>query len=210
MIKLATRAIVIAALIASGAASVPAQIPGDRPISGITLQSSMPIVATVVGVDPKGETVTLVLPGGTTTTQKVSSSVQNLRQLKIGEVVTVTYKERLTVIAAEPNAKTPPPQEAVAAIKAYAPQKEIGAVAAQDVRNFYVVSANPAARTVSVVDPNGGVVRTLTVDETVAQAQLPLLQPGYKLTVIGVQAVIVAIERRAGEGPPLLSNAPVR
>jgi hypothetical protein len=210
MIKLAICAALAVALVTSGAASVQAQAPGDKPISGITLESSMPIVATVVGIDPNGETVTLVLPGGTTTTQKVGSSVQNLRRLKIGEVVTVTYKERLTVIASEPNAQTPPPQEAVAAIKAYEPRAEFGALAAQDVRNFYVVSADPAARKISVVDPNGGAVRTLTVDDTVAQAQLPLLQQGYKLTVIGVQAVIVAIEKRAGEGPALISNLPSR
>src|SRR4051812_32994125 len=90
MIKPAICAALAVALVTSGAASVQAQAPGDKPISGITLESSMPIVATVVGIDPNGETVTLVLPGGTTTTQKVGNSVQNLRRLRIGEVVTVT------------------------------------------------------------------------------------------------------------------------
>jgi hypothetical protein len=210
MIRLTTyAAFATAALIASGAARAPAQIPGDRPLVGVSLASSMPIAAVVAGIDPNGETVTLVLPGGTTSTQKVSSgSAQNLRQLKVGEVVNVTYKERLTFIVSEPNAKTPPPQEAVAAMAAYHPQKELGALAAQDVRNFYVIAADPATKTLSVVDSNGGAVRTLAVDDPYAQAQLPLMKPGYKLTVIGVQAVIVAIEKRAGTSDGLALNNP--
>jgi hypothetical protein len=156
MIKRTTYAAFVAALIACGAAPVPAQVPGDRPLVGVSLASATPTAAVVAGIDPNGETVTLVLPGGTTPTQKVgSSSAQNLRQLKVGEVVNVTYKERLTFIVSEPNAKTPPPQEAVAAMAAYHPQKDFSALAAQDVRNFYVIAADPAAKTLSVVDSNG-------------------------------------------------------
>ena len=208
MIRLTTCAAFVATLIASSAGPALTQVPGDRPLVGVSLASSTPIAAVLAGIDPNGEVVTLVLPGGATSTQKVSSgSVQNLRQLKVGEVVNVTYKERLTFIVSEPNAKTPPPQEAVAAMAAYHPQKEFGALAAQDVRNFYVVSADPGAKTLSVVDSNGGAVRTLSVDDPYAQAHLPLMKPGYKLTVIGVQAVIVAIERRVGTSDGLaLSN----
>jgi len=201
MIRLTTYAAFAAALIASGAEPAPAQVPGDRPLVGISLATSVPVAAVVAGIDPKGETVTLVFPGGNQLTQKVaSSSVPNLRQLKVGEVVNVTYQERLTFIVSEPNAKTPPPQEAVAALAAYHPQKEFRALAAQDVRNFYVIAADPAAKTLSVVDSNGGAVRTLAVDDPYAQAQLPLMKPGYKLTVIGVQAVVVAIDKRPSDG----------
>lgn len=202
MIRLTTyAAFATAVLVASGAAPAPAQVPGDRPLVGVSLESRTPIAAVVAGVDPKGETVTLVLPGGTTSIHKVGSgAAQNLRQLKVAEVVNVTYKERLTFIVSEPNAKTPPPQEGVAAMAAYHPQKELGALAAQDVGNFYVVATDQAAKTLSVVDSNGGAVRTLSVDDPYAQAQLPLVKPGYKLTVIGVQAVVVAVDKRAGDG----------
>jgi hypothetical protein len=210
MIRLTTCAASVATLIAASAAPALAQGPGDRPLIGVSLASSIPIAAVVAGIDPTGEMVTLALPGGTTSTQKVSSgSAQSLRQLKVGEAVNVTYKERLTFIVSEPNAKTPPPREAVAALAAYHPQKELGALAAQDVRNFYVISTDPAAKTLSVVDSNGGAVRTLSVDDPYAQAQLPLMKPGYKLTVIGVQAVIVAIDKRANDGLAL-SNPPSR
>ena len=77
------------------------------------------------------------------------------------------------------------------------PRWTIGAAAARDVRNFYVVAANPAAKTISMVDPNGGEVHTFSVTDAVAQAQLPRIKPGYKLTVIDLQAVIGAIEKKA-------------
>jgi hypothetical protein len=45
------------------------------------------------------------------------------------------------------------------------------------------------------------------VDDPYAQAQLPLMKPGYRLTVIGVQALIVAIDKRVGTSDGLaLSN----
>jgi hypothetical protein len=207
MIRLTGYAAFVAALIAFSAAPALAQVPGDRPLVGVSLASSMPIAAVVAGIDPKGETVTLVFPSGTTSIQKVSSgAVRNLGELKVGEAVNVTYKERLTFIVSEPNAKTLPPQKAVAAMAAYHPQKELGALAAQDVRNFYVISTDPVAKTLSVVDSNGGAVRILSVDDPYAQAQLPLMKPGYKLTVIGVQAVVVAIDKRANDGLPLSNS----
>ena len=86
--------------------------------------------------------------------------------------------------------------EVVAAVAVRDPQQAVGAAAAQNVRNFYVVAADPAAKTVSVVDSNGGEVRTFSVSDAVAQAELPLMRPGYKLTVIDVQAMVVAIEKQ--------------
>jgi hypothetical protein len=196
MIKLATYAAFIVALMASGAAPASAQVPGNQPIVGISLESSTPVVAKVAGVDPSGDTVTLMSADGTTETRKVSS-LADLRQLKVGDVVAATYKERLTFIVSEPNAKTPPGYEAVAAVAVDHPQWTVGAAAARGVRNFYVVAANPAAKTISMVDSNGGEIRTFAVNDPVAQSQLPLMKPGYKLTVIDVQAVIAAIEKKA-------------
>jgi hypothetical protein len=105
-------------------------------------------------------------------------------------------QERLTFIVSEPNAKTPPGYEAVAEAAVEHPRWTIGAAAARDVHNFYVVAANPAAKTISMVDPNGGEVHTFSLTDAVAQAQLPRIKPGYKLTVIDLQAVIGVIEKK--------------
>ena len=109
----------------------------------------------------------------------------------------MTYKERLTFIVSEPNAKTPPGYQAVAvAVAMEHPRWTIGAAAARDVRNFYVVAVDPAAETITMVEPNGGAVHTFSVTDAAAQAQLPRIKPGYKLTIIDLQAVIAAIEKK--------------
>ena len=64
MIKLATYAAFIVALMASGAAPASAQVPGNQPIVGISLESSTPVAAKVAGIDPSGGTVTLMLADG--------------------------------------------------------------------------------------------------------------------------------------------------
>jgi len=196
MIRLAANAAFIVALMASGAALVSAQVPGNKPIVGISLTSSMPVVAKVAGIDPNGETVTLVSADGTALTRKVSSLVKNLGQLKVGDTVIVSYKQRLSFVVSEPNAQTPPSDKVVEAVAVQDPQQTVGAAAAQNVRNFYVVAANPAAKTISAVDSNGGEVRTFSVSDEVAQAELPLMKPGYKLTVIDAQAMVAAIEKQ--------------
>ena len=195
MIKSATCTAFIIALMASGAAPASAQVPGDQPIVGLSLESSTPIVAKVAGVDPSGGTVTLTLASGATETRKVSSVV-NLGQVKVGDVVNVTYKERLTFIVSEPNAKTPSGYQDVAEVAMEHPQWTIGAAAARDVRNFYVVAVDPAAGTITMVEPEGGPVHTFSATDAAAQAQLPRIKPGYKLTIIDLQAVIAAIEKR--------------
>ena len=196
MIRLAAYAAFIVALMTSGAALVSAQVPGNKPIVGISLTSSMPVVAKVAGIDPNGETVTLVSADGTALTRKVSSLVKNLGQLKVGDTVIVSYKQRLSFVVSEPNAQTPPSDKVVEAVAVQDPQQTVGAAAAQNVRNFYVVATNPAAKTVLVVDANGGDVRTFSVSDEVAQAELPLIKPGYKLTVIDAQTMVAAIEKQ--------------
>jgi hypothetical protein len=197
MMRRTVYAALVAALATSGPALVSSQVPGDRPVVGISLESSQPIVAKVAALDPTGETVTLVSADGTTATRRISSLVQNLGRLKVGDTVAVLYKERLTFVASEPAAQTPPGQAMMAALSVRDPGGAVGAAAAKAVRNYYVVAIDPAAKTISIVDANGGAVRTFSVADKVAQAQLPRLRPGYKLTVIDSQAVVAAIEKQA-------------
>src|SRR4030088_1322460 len=84
MIKLATYAAFIVALISSGAAPASAQVPGNQPIVGISLECSIPIVGKIAVIDPNGGTVTLTLANGTTETRKVGSVV-NLQGLRVGD-----------------------------------------------------------------------------------------------------------------------------
>jgi hypothetical protein len=192
--KLSTCVALIAALALSDA--VLAGTPGDQPIVGISLESTQPIVAKVVALDPAGQTVTLASADGTTQTRRLDSLVPDLGRLKVGDTVLVWYKERLSFVASEPNAATPPAQALRAGVAVHEPAVAVGAVTARAIRNYYVVGVDPAARTISIVDADGGAVRTFSVTDEVAQAQLPRIRPGYKLTVIGSHIVVAAIEKQ--------------
>ena len=43
---------------------------------------------------------------------------------------------------------------------------------------------------------NGGAVHTFSATDAAAQAQLPRIRPGYKLTIIDLQTVIGAVEKK--------------
>jgi hypothetical protein len=190
-----TSAALVAALLISLTAS--AQAPGDRPIAGLSLETTQPLIAKVAAIDQANRTVTLVTPDGTTVTRRVSSLVQNLGDLRVGDTVAVLYKEGLTFVASEPNAPTPPGDAKMAGLAVQAPDVTVGTAAAKAVRNYYVVGVDPAARTVSIVDTDGGAIRTFKVMDDVAQAQLAQLKPGYKLTIYDSQAVVAAITKQA-------------
>jgi len=174
-----------------------AQAPGDRPIAGLSLETTQPLVAKAAAIDQANRTVTLVTPDGTTVTRRVSSLVQNLGDLRVGDTVAVVYKEGLTFVASEPNAPTPPGDAKMAGLAVQASDVTLGAAAAKAVRNYYVVGVDPGARTVSIVDTDGGAIRTFKVMDDVAQAQLAQLKPGYKLTIYDSQAVVAAIAKQA-------------
>jgi hypothetical protein len=205
MFKLFSSAALVVAFIVSAAALAPAQnvserragVPGDKPIAGLTLDSTQPVVAKIAAIDPSGATVTLTTPKGGTVTRNVSALVRNLGQLKTGDTVAVVYKQRLTFVASEPNAATPAPAATKAELLVRDPALPIKAAVIDATRSYYVVSADPAARTISIVDTQGGPVHTLSVSDEVAQAQLPLVKPGYKLTIYDLETVVAAIAKQA-------------
>ncbi len=196
MMKFATRAALVAAVITSGAAGARAQVPGSEPIVGITTTTTATDTAKVTALDPGARTMTLTFPDGTTASGKAGDAVQNLPQVKIGDTVVAAYQERLSFVLSDPNAKTPPNREIVGAIAAAPGGKPAGALASQDVRTFYVVAANPGANTISVVNPNGGRVRTVNVTQAAVQKDLSRVKPGDKLTAIDTQVLFVGIEKR--------------
>ena len=94
------------------------------------------------------------------------------------------------------------PQEALAALAAL-PSAERIPRAGRSRRPQFLCHFSRSSRqdTFLVVElQHGGAVRILSIDDPYAQAQLPLMKPGHKLTVIGVQAVVVAIDKRANDG----------
>lgn len=197
MMKFATRAALAAAIMTAGATGARSQVPGSEPIVGITTTTTATDTAKVTALDLGTRTMTLTFQDGTTSTGKAADAVQNLPQVKVGDTVLAAYQERLSFVLSDPNAKTPTNRDMVGAIAAAPGKRPAGVLASQQVKTFYVVAVNPGASTISVVNPNGGRVRTVNVTQAAAQKDLSRVKPGDKLTVIDTQVLFVGVEKRS-------------
>jgi hypothetical protein len=59
------------------------------------------------------------------------------------------------------------------------------------------VGVNPAANTISLVNPAGGEVRTYNVTTQAGREQLPRVKVGDSLTAINTQVLVVSITPKA-------------
>jgi len=194
--KFATRAALVAAIMASGATGAWAQVPGTEAIVGISTTTTVTDTAKVAALDLPSRTVTLAFLDGTTSTGKASDAVQNLAQVKVGDTVLAAYQEKLSFVLSDPNAKTPRSRDVVGAAASAPGKQPAGVLASQAVKTYYVVTVDPSANTISLVNPNGGRIRTVNVTQAAAQKDLSRVKPGDKLTVVDTQILFVGIEKR--------------
>lgn len=77
------------------------------PVSGTIGQGLVTATATVKAIDLKTRRVTLQRPDGSTIKFRAGEEVRNLPQVKVGDVVTVTYYESLAYEVKRPGEATP-------------------------------------------------------------------------------------------------------
>jgi hypothetical protein len=161
---------------------------------GVGDTDTISIRATVKAVDMKTRTVTLVGPQGEIKTLKVGEQVQNLAQVKPGDTVVARYWESVAYVIAPPGTKLPENAMAIAEAQAVPGEKPAGGVGAKIIVTGLVVGVNPAAHTISLVNPAGGEIRTLTVKNPEYQQMLPQIKVGDTITAVISEAVVAAVE----------------
>ena len=62
---------------------------------------------------------------------------------------------------------------------------------------WWVVAVDPNAGTLTLVDPNGGPVRTFNVTTPAGHEQLPRVKVGDSLTAINSQVLVISITPKA-------------
>ena len=163
-------------------------------MAGVGETDTATIRATVKAVDMASRTVTLVGPQGEIKTLKVGPEVQNLAQLKAGDIVVARYRESVAYIIAPPGTKTPEDLLALAAVQAAPGEMPAAAAASKIVVTGLVVGVSPGAKTISIVNPDGGEVRTLNVKDPDYQSMLPEIKVGDTITAVISEAVAAAVE----------------
>jgi hypothetical protein len=185
--------LVLAAMLAPPMLS-PAAAQGGGQMEGVGETDTVSIRASVKAVDQTARTVTLVGPHGETRTVKVGPEVKNLAQVKAGDIVIAAYRESVAYVVAPPGTQIPADSLTAVGVRTLPGEKPAAFVAEKLVVTGLVVGVNVGASTLSVVDPQGGQVRTLTVKDPQYRSMLPSIKVGDTITAVISEAAVVAVE----------------
>jgi hypothetical protein len=178
-------------------AAAPALAAGNafaqQAIVGISTTTTYTAEGRIAAADPAARTVTLTMADGSSRTVKVSPAVATLGSTKVGDTVLVGMEEKRTFVLSGPNTKTPRDRSTtVTAVGTMG--NTVGAVAAdKSITNWWVTAVDPAANTISLVEPGGGQIRTFSVDSAAGRTNLPRVKPGDSLTSISSDIVAVSL-----------------
>jgi hypothetical protein len=166
-------------------------------IVGISTVTTYSADAKITAVDPTARTVTLTYGNGATSVRKVGATVANFAQTRVGDMVSVGLEDRLTFVLSGPNTPTPSNRDVSVTVAAGGGQSVAGASVSKSVNTWLVTGVNQSAKTISLVNPAGGEVRTYNVTTPEGQAQLPRVKSGDSLTVIDANFTVVSITPKA-------------
>ena len=164
---------------------------------GISTVTTYSADARITAVDPSTRTVSLAFTNGATATRTVSPAVADFSARKVGDMVSVGFEDRLTFVLSGPNVATPRERDMSVTAAASTGQSAAGVSASEAIANWWVVGVNPAAGTISLVNPAGGAVRTYNVTTPAGREQLPRVKAGDSLTAINTQVLVVSITPKA-------------
>jgi hypothetical protein len=184
-------------LVAASLVCPPLSIPAKAQAAGMAGMGAEEVIslrATVKAIDQKSRVVTLVGPQGNTLRLKVGDEVRNLAQVKRGNKVIVRYHASLAYVLAPAGTKLPDGSLTVAGARAAPGQMPAGALGAKTVVTSTVVGVDPVAHTLQLIDPSGGLIRTVDVVTPDGQQAMKLVKVGDTITAVITEAVAVAVE----------------
>jgi hypothetical protein len=164
---------------------------------GISTVTTYSADARITAVDPSARTVSLAFTNGATATRTVSPAVADFSARRVGDMVSVGFEDKLTFVLSGPNVATPRDRDTSVTAAASTGQSAAGVSASEAIANWWVVGVNPAAGTISLVNPAGGEVRTYNVTTPAGREQLPRVKIGDSLTAINTQVLVVSITPKA-------------
>ena len=118
----------------------------------------------------------------------------NIASTKVGDNVQVGVEDARTFVLSSPGVQTPTPGAAsVAGAVETSQGAAAGARVSKSIANWVVVAVDPAANTITLVNPGGGEVRTYDVTTDIGRQQLPRVKQGDNLTEINSRLVVASI-----------------
>jgi hypothetical protein len=162
-------------------------------MAGIGESDTVSLRATVEALDLNSRVVTLLGAQGNSLTLKVGDEVRNLAQVKVGDKVVVSYHRSVAYVLAPRGTKLPDDSLTVAAARAAPGQMPAGAVGSKLVVTATVVGMDPTTHTLQLVDPTGGLIRSVSVMTPEGQRSMKLIKVGDTISAIISEAVAIAV-----------------
>jgi hypothetical protein len=162
-------------------------------ITGIGSITHYSVDGRITAVDPAARTVTLTYLNGSTGTYKVGPAVTTLANRTVGDVVSASFEDKRTFVLSGPNTKAPGDMSVSAVAATSNGNSAAGAAGSKTIANWWVTAVDPPAGKISVVDPNGGQVRTYNVTDPAARADLSRVKPGDNLTAINSEIAVMSL-----------------
>src|SRR6185436_7081208 len=125
----------------------------DQATVGLQTVTTYSADARITAVDTANRTVTVTYPDGAVRTHTVSPAVANFGATRIGDMVTIAFEDRMSFVLSDRKTATPPNRDISAVATGSAGQSVGGVSASQIVGTWWVVGVNPAANTITLVNP---------------------------------------------------------
>jgi hypothetical protein len=183
-------AVALASSVLAGAHSFAQQ---DQATVGIQTTTRYVLEGRIAAVDINSRTITITSAEGTQRLLNVSPMAANITSTKVGDNVVVGLEDTRTFVLSRPGVQTPAPGAASATGAIETRQGVAGARISESIANWVVVGVDPAANTITLVNPGGGEVRTYDVTTDAGRQQLPRVKQGDSLTEINSRLVVAAI-----------------
>jgi len=169
----------------------------DQAIVGIQSTTHYSLAGRIAGVDANARTVTVTSAEGTTRLLNVSPLAANITSTRVGDNVVLGVEDTRSFVLSGRN--TPTPASGAASVTGAIETKQgaAGARVSNSIANWWVVRVDPAANTITLVNPGGGEVRTYDVTSEAGRQQLSRVKPGDSLTEINSRVVVASITPRA-------------
>ena len=187
------RSLIAIALAGAALSSGNAFAQADQATVGIQTTTRYSLEGRIAAVDTNARTITITSAEGTQRLLNVSPTAANITSTKVGDNVVVGVEDTRTFVLSSPGVQTPAPGAGTAVGAVETGQGVAGASVSKSIANWVVVRVDPAANTITLVNPGGGEVRTYDVTTDAGRQQLPRVKQGDSLTEINSQLVVAAI-----------------
>src|SRR4030095_10171853 len=187
------RSLIAVVLASSTLAGAPSFAQQDQATVGIQTTTRYSLEGRIAAVDTNARTITITSAEGTQRLLNVTPTAANITSTKVGDNVMVGIEDTRTFVLSRPGVQTPAAGAGTAVGAVETRQGVAGASISESVANWVVVRVDPAANTITLVNPGGGEVRTYDVTTDAGRQPLPRVQQGDSPPEIKSQVVVAAI-----------------